>query len=137
MGVLNRCVMPLVSSMKRYIRRAAAPRGRVMAVLLFAGLNPSVDPVLPGWERACGVRGKGARRVVGLIKVQNHVSISRQVRVEKPTRAVSFFPGRLVPKNEEQLFGVRLFQNRVEAKFPAMKLEGCIPGTVVKLGLTH
>src|ERR1035441_5473102 len=108
-----------------------------MAVLLLAGFDLHGEAILLGRQRARRIGRERAWRIVGLVKVQNHLTVARQAGVEEAPGAIGFLAAGLVAEDEKQLLGIPLFQSRIEAHVPAMQAEYRVPGAVVLLGLAE
>ena len=112
--------LPLTESREALIReafervRAAAglelrlgweltPRRLVMPVVQLAGFNPHRQAILLRRERAGRIRGKRAGRVLGLVEVQHHLAVLREIGVEKSPGRIGLFPAGEIVKDEEEM----------------------------------
>src|ERR1039458_8106714 len=100
-----------------------------VAVLLLTGFDANSQPVLRRRQRAGGVGGEGAGRVVGFVEVEHHLAVFGQRGIQEAAGAIGFPGGGLVAEDEEELLRARLFENRVESEFLAVEAEYRVAGT--------
>src|SRR6266540_1724186 len=91
--------------------------------LLLARLDADIEAILPGRQRAGRERGERARRRVRLVEIEYDLAVLRRLGMEEPAGGVGVLSRRHVLEDEEQLLGVGLLEDRVEAELTAAKLE--------------
>src|SRR6266704_3509680 len=94
-----------------------------MAVIQLARLDAQRHPVLGRRKRAGRVGGERARRVVGLVEVEDDPPVLRQVGVKEAPGRVGLLAAGLVADDEEELPGVLLLEYALQPDLLALALE--------------
>src|SRR5271155_4584009 len=88
----------------------SSPDERMIALLLtlamihfLSRLNAHAQPVLGRRERARRIRVVSARRIIGLVEIEDHFAIFRRIRIEEARGRVGFLAAGQVAKDERQL----------------------------------
>src|SRR3954470_6514897 len=81
-------------------------------ILLLPRRHAYIQPVLRRRQRTGGIGRESARRVPGLVEIEDQLAVLRQRGVEKTRRPIRFLATGAIGKNKEQRIG--FFLDRVQ-----------------------
>src|SRR5215469_8569847 len=91
-----------------------ALRMPLVPVILLPGWHGYRQLVLLRRKRARRVRGQRARRIVGIVEVQNDLAVLHRTRLQKPSRRIRLALPRGIAENQEEAL-IRLAADRYQA----------------------